>query len=195
MPPNRESTADDATQDLAAPGLPGESRIDTGSIPASYWRAFSVAAFAMNRFIVDHMVRGARHFDNDTEAMLLYGMLAHLNVAHILPPGTRPSEALNAQGRVSDPQPQMRPIRLRDLCQITGRPRETIRRKLAWLEARGQVLRVDGGYVLDVRSVDEGMRALSVDGVRRCMATAEQIAAALRDAEAALKREQHDPAA
>lgn len=180
--------------DLGQPGLPGEPPLDRAQIPEAYWRAFSLAAFVMNRFIVDHMLRAARLFDNDVEAMILFGVLAHLNVAHLMPPGTRPSQALNADGRLPDAQSKLRPLRLRDLCQITGRPRETIRRKLVRLEAQGRVRRLDGGYVCDSRSVDAAMRELSADGVRRYMAAAEQIGAALRDAERALKRQARGPA-
>jgi hypothetical protein len=175
--------------DFEAPGLPGEARIDSASIPPAYWRAFSLVAFTMNRFIVDHVVRSARLFDNDTEAMILFGMLSHLNAAHLMPPGASPSQLLNAQGRVPDPQPRLRPVRIRDLTLITGRPRETIRRKLERLEAEGRVLRVVGGYVLNVESVDPTMRALSVDGVRRFMQAARVIDSALKDADRALANE------
>jgi hypothetical protein len=96
-----------------APGLPGEACADNAHIPPAYWRAFSLVAFAMNRFIVDHMLRSARLFDNDIETMILFGMLWHQNVAHLVPPGSRPSQAVDAQGRVSDPQPQLRPVSAR----------------------------------------------------------------------------------
>lgn len=177
--------------DLGRPGLPGEDPLDTAHIPEAYWRAFSVAAFAMNRFIVDHMIRASRQFDNDLEEMIIFGVLAHLNIAHLMPPGTRPSQALTAEGRLPGAQARLRPVRLRDLCQITGRPRETIRRKLERLEAQGRVQRVDGGYVYDTQSVDEDMRALSADGVRRYMTTAREIQAALADADHALKARPH----
>jgi hypothetical protein len=96
---------------------------------------------------------------------------------------------LGANGRVPDAQPQLRPVRLRDLVQITGRPRETIRRKLERLEAQGRLLRQADGYVIDVASVDPNMHALSVDGVRRFMEASRVIGATLRDAEQALERE------
>lgn len=84
------------------PGLPGLPRTPTGDAPPEYPRAFSVVAFTMNRYIVDHMLRASRRFDDDTETMILFGVLSHLNVAHLLPPGTRPSEALDEAGRPAD---------------------------------------------------------------------------------------------
>lgn len=184
-----DSAADRAALDLSAPGLPGEARVDDEGTPPAYRRAFSLVAFTMNRFVVDQVIRAARHFDNDIEAMILFGTVAHLNVAHLMPPGSSPTSVLGANGRVPDAQPQLRPVRLRDLVQITGRPRETIRRKLERLEAQGRLLRQADGYVIDVASVDPQMHALSVDGVRRFMEASRVIGATLRDAEQALERE------
>ncbi len=172
--------------DLRAPALPDAVPVESRGVSPAYQRAFGVAVFAMNRFIVDQTLRAARQFDNDIEAMTLFGVLAHLNVAHLMPPGTRPSQALNAQGRLPDLQKRMRPIRLRDLCQITGQPRETVRRKLLQLQAQGRVRRLAGGYVYDAGCVDAPMRELATDGVRRFLATAEQIGVVLRDAEQAV---------
>jgi hypothetical protein len=180
---------DVAPHDLGAPGLPGEARLDSEGTPQPYWRAFSLVAFTMNRFIVDQVVRAARHFDNDIEAMILFGTIAHLNAAHLMPPGSSPTSVLGANGRVPDAQSKLRPVRLRDLVQITGRPRETIRRKLERLESEGRLLRQADGYVVTVASVDPHMHALSVDGVRRFMEASRVIGASLRAAEQALERE------
>jgi hypothetical protein len=177
-----------AAPDLDAPGLPGEARLDHQDVPPAHLRAFSLTAFTMNRFIIDHMLRASRQFDGDFEAMILFGMVAHLNVAHLMPPGTAPSAALDAGGRVPDAQPRLRPVRLRDLTQISGRPRETVRRKLEWLLGQGRLLRVEAGYVLNVETVDAAMHALTVDGVRRFLEAARHIEAALVEAERVLAR-------
>jgi hypothetical protein len=121
--------------------------------------------------------------------MILFGMLSHLNAAHLVPPGSRPSKTLNAQGRVPDSQPQLRPVRIRDLTLISGRPRETIRRKLEALVTQGRVQRVEGGYVLNVASIDPQMHALTMDGVKRFLDAARLMQHALRDAEQALAQE------
>lgn len=180
---------DAAAPDVSSPGLPGEAPMDEDAIPEHYRRAFGIVAYTMNRFIIDHMLRATRSFDNDAEAMVLFGVLAHLNVAHMMPPGSRPSAMLDEKGSFPESQPRLRPMRIRDLAQITGRPRETIRRRLERMEATGRVLRVVGGYVLNVATVDPAMRELTVDGVRRFMETARVIDAALQDAERAVAAE------
>jgi len=170
--------------DIGAPGIPGGPAMEVGAVPAEYWRAFSLMAFTMNRFIVDHVIRAARLFDNDTEALILFGMLAHLNIVHLMPPGSSPRTTLDGRGRIPDPQPKLRPVRLRDLAQITGRPRETIRRKLEHMRATGRVLRLRNGWVYNVSTVDADMVALTMDSVRRFLQAADILRSAAKDAAA-----------
>jgi hypothetical protein len=177
------------TIDIGAPGIPGGQAMDVASIPPELWRAFSILAFAMNRFIVDHIIRSARLFDNDTEALILFGMLAHLNIVHLVPPGSSPLTTLDQMGRVPDAQTKLRPVRVRDLAQITGRPRETIRRKLERLRSAGRVQRLPDGWVCDVSAVDADMQALTMDGVRRFLQTADQMKCILQDAAVASRRD------
>jgi hypothetical protein len=179
--------------DPNAPGLPGEAAGRPGEAPPEYWRAFSIVAFTMNRFVVDQVLRASRMFDNDIEAMVIYGTLSHLNVAHLVPPGSSPSATLGADGRVPDAQPRLRPVRLRDLVQICGRPRETIRRKLDRLQAAGRIVRVVDGWVLNVESVDHEMTAYTVDAVRRFMQAAAVIDGALKDAARTAPRDHAGP--
>jgi hypothetical protein len=186
MPCTSPKTRPTESPDYNAPGLPGEARADAATPSPAHRRAFSVLAFAMNRFIVDHVLRSARQFDNDVETMILFGLLAHLNVAHLMPPDSRPSQVLSEQGRVPDAQPQLLPVRVRDLTLISGRPRETVRRKLGALLAQGRVLRVDDGYVCNVASIDPQMQVLALDGVTRFLATAQLIQDALSEAERVL---------
>jgi hypothetical protein len=186
MPRTTPKSRRAANPDYDAPGPPGEAPADAARVPRVHARAFGLVAITMNRFIVDHVVRAARQFDNDTETMILFGMLSHLNVAHPMPPGSAPSQALDADGHVPDAQPRLRPVRVRDLTLISGRPRETVRRKLEVLLAQGRGLRVDSGYVLNVASVDAQMQMLTLDGVNRFLDAARLMQDALNDAEQAL---------
>jgi hypothetical protein len=133
--------------DPRAPGLPGERPAHPEDTPLEYLRAFSLIAFTMKRFVVDQVLRASRMFDNDIEAMVLFGTLSHLNVLPMRPPGTRPSTSLGPDGRAPNAQALLRPVRLRDLVQITGRPRETVRRKLQGLEAQRRAVRVVRGWI------------------------------------------------
>jgi len=167
--------------------------MEVAGTPTEYWRAFSLLAFAMNRFIVDHVIRSARLFGNDTEALILFGMLAHLNIVHLVPPGSSPLTTLDDRGRIPDPQPKLRPVRVRDLAQITGRPRETIRRKLEYMRAAGRVQRLPDGWVFDASSVDADMQALTMDGVVRFLQAADTMRAVIRDAAVAARTDGAPP--
>jgi hypothetical protein len=168
--------------------------MDVAGIPPEYWRAFSMLGFTMGRFMVDHVIRSARLFDNDTESMILFGMLAHLNIVHLVPPGSSPRTTLDRQGRIPGSQPKLRPVRIRDLAQITGRPRETIRRKLEHMRSAGRVRRLPDGWVFNVSSVDADMQALTMDGIRRFLQTADVMRSILKDAAVAIHTDAATPA-
>lgn len=178
------------TDDSCAPGLPGAAGEFSGATPPEYERAFSIVAFTMNRFVIDQVLRASRLFDNDIEAMVIFGALAHMNVAHLLTPGVRPSERLGADGRIPDLQPKLRAVRLRDLVQVTGRPRETVRRKLERLLAAGRVRRVEAGWVYSTDTVGPEMRAQGMAAAGRMLQTADAIRAALQDASRATQASQ-----
>lgn len=72
-----------------------------GNFDAAFNGAFSIVAFATNRCLIDHMLRVGRSLtDNDYEAMVIWGVLAHQGVAHLMPPGQLPSAILTERGRV-----------------------------------------------------------------------------------------------
>jgi DNA-binding IclR family transcriptional regulator len=90
-------------------------------------------------------------------------------------------------------QPKLRPVRLRDLAQITGRPRETIRRKLEHMRSVGLVQRLSDGWVYDVSSIDADMKALTVDAIRRFLQTADTMRSILQEAAATVRQETAAP--
>lgn len=143
--------------------------------------AYSILAFTMNRAVIDHMLRSARSFGGDYERLILWGTVAHLNVAHLMPPGSLPSSLLDERGNLPDARADLRPVLLRDLAQITGIPRETARRKLATLEADGWLLRTRAGWVLDVGRIDPALRPFTLESIRRFLRSARVMQAALDD--------------
>ena len=150
--------------------------------------AYSILAFTMNRSVIDHMLRSARRFGGDYERLMLWGTLAHLNVAHLMPPGGLPSALLDESGRVPDAAARLRPVRASDLAQITGIPRETARRKLAALERDGWVLRTDAGWLLDVARVDPELREFTRESIRRFLHAGRVMQAAIDDVARAAPR-------
>jgi DNA-binding transcriptional ArsR family regulator len=147
-------------------------------------RAFGLVAFAMNRHLIDHMLRAQRELQVDFESIVIWGLLAHLNSAHLVPPGSSPRSILDDTGRLKDLGPGLRPLRLRDLEQISRMPRETVRRKLAALEAKGYVERSGQGWVYRRDSVDARLIEFNRETARRLLLAAEEIGRLLADGHA-----------
>jgi hypothetical protein len=156
---------------------------------AAFDRAFVLITYAMNRYLVDHMLRVARQLtEGDYEAMVIWAVLAHQNVAHLLPPGAFASEVLDERGRLPVTS-GLRPLRLRDIVQITGIPKETARRKLERLAAERWIARSDEGWVLSRERTEPDLRDFSRESVRRFLAVADEMMRALRAADEALAAE------
>ena len=152
---------------------------------AAYHGAFGIVAYATNRFLIDHMLRVGRMLtENDYEAMVIWGVLAHQGIAHLMPPGLLPSAILSERGRSVTDDSQIKPLRLRDLTVITGIPRETARRKLAQLEKDQYIRKVPKGWAVTTARVDPDLRDFTRESVMRLLAVADEIMAALRDADA-----------
>jgi hypothetical protein len=161
---------------------------DLADFDAAYDGAFALVAFVLNRHIVDHMLRTARLLtEGDYERLVIWAVLAHQNVAHLMPPGSLPSAILNESGRVTGAEARLRPLRLRDLTAITGIPRETVRRKLEKL-AQQQWVRRDGeAWVVRTDRVEPDLREFSRESTLRFMAAADEIRAALSSADSAAR--------
>lgn len=148
-------------------------------------RSFSLVAFITNRFLIDHMLRCARQLvDGDFEALVLWGVLAHQNVAHLMPPGSVPTAVLNEKGRVSGFETRLRPMLLRDIAAITGIPRETARRKLEKLASLGFAERVGSAWTVSGQRVEPDLREFTRESVKRLLATADEVRAAMKSVDA-----------
>jgi hypothetical protein len=161
----------------------GSPESDPGS-PAfdqAFDQAFSMIAFALNRHLIDHMLRAMRELDVDFETLVLWGLLSHLNVAHLMPPGSSLDVVLNNSGRLKNPTNAFRPMRLRDLEQVSRLPRETVRRKLNKLKELGYVVQVEGGWVLDASRVDPSLREFNRETARRTLLLGQELHRLLRE--------------
>lgn len=140
-------------------------------------RSFGLLAFIVNRHLVDHMRRIALELDMDFEAAYLYGTVAHMNALKMVSPADDPMSVLNDQGLVHvDPEG----VRLADVAQVSGLPRETVRRKLEWLQKQGKVLRTANGlWCYDKQGVNEDVVEFTLVTIERYLKTAEEMRAVL----------------
>lgn len=155
------------------------------SFEKAFDRSFSMLAFISNRFVIDHMLRVGRLItENDYETMVIWGVLAHQNVAHLMPPGSLPTAVLSERGRLVNID-AIKPLRLRDVAAITGIPRETVRRKLEKLAEKSYVQRVEAGWIVVGTRVEPDLRDFTRDTVMRLAAVCDEVLAALHHADRA----------
>lgn len=136
-------------------------------------RSFGLLAFVVNRHLIDHMRRLALELDMDFEAAYLYGTLAHLNALKVVSPASDPKVVLNEQGlSLAEPVP----VRLADVVQVSGLPRETVRRKLEWLQTRGKVKHMsDGLWCYDRAGLDPHIFDFTCETIERFLKTADDM--------------------
>ncbi len=141
---------------------------------ARFQRGFGLLAFSVNRHIVDHMRRINLELGMDLEMAQIWGTLAHMNVLPFLPLGADPMNVLNEMGRKKSMA--LEPIRLSQLSQITGLPRETVRRKLERLSAMGKVERnPDGRWVYRGTGVSDAEVEFTRKTVLKFLGTAQTL--------------------
>lgn len=144
--------------------------------------SFSLVAYIANRFFIDHLLRAGRQLtDNDYESLVIWGVLAHQNVASLMPPGSIPTAVLSERGLLRGGEKSFKPLKLRDISAITGVPRETARRKLLVLEKKRFVSRVPEGWIVIGERVESDLRDFTRGTVIRLASACDEMLFALRD--------------
>ena len=110
----------------------------------AFRRAFGLIAFAMNRHLAQHMRRLGRELETDLDAAFVWATLAHLNALKLAAPRAGP---LDLSGTGDLLRGELNPLRLTDVAQVTGLPRETVRRKIVRLIELGWIHRRDNGHL------------------------------------------------
>lgn len=139
-----------------------------------YERAFGLLAFTANRHLINHMRRLCIDLGTDLDTAFIWGTLAHLNVLPNLPLNAHPMTFLNELGLKADSK--IHPIRLAELAEITGIPRETIRRKLNNLSALGKVKKTpDGRWIYLSSGIGVAERLFTKETILQLLRTAQAL--------------------
>ena len=100
--------------------------------------AFTLIAFTVNRHLIRHMHRLQTELEMDLQTTYVWGVLAHLNVSGVVHPFEATETLLDERGRL---KADIASVSALSLAQVSGLPRETVRRKLEQLEALGKAER------------------------------------------------------
>lgn len=104
----------------------------------------TVAALAVNRFLLRHLVRTYHGFDGDLTACIVLGQIAHHNMGALLGEARNLGDLVERLATRGNPKPEeLLPANAHSIARATGIPRETVRRKILWLVAKGW-LKQDG---------------------------------------------------
>jgi hypothetical protein len=99
-------------------------------------------SYLLNHYLTEHLVRVSRAFDGDLTAAVVLGTIAHHNFRRFHEEVVvKSSESMAALVRSGAHREYLRPCNAMSVAASTGVPRETVRRKIAWLIGRGWVRR------------------------------------------------------
>lgn len=146
---------------------------------------FGKIAFTTNRFIIHHMRRLMTDMDMDAESAIVWGLLGQMNVAHYMHYGKGDVRQFDELGNVA-PRTGMKPVRLTDIIQVTGLPRETVRRKLKILQEKGKVTQTETRHWMILES------GVDADVVNFTKATTRLLLETARDVAQLLNQEDND---
>ena len=145
-----------------------------------YEQRMRYLSYLINDFILWQLARARQRFDGDIDAALILGEIAHYNIrknfqqifsldqASISGAGKAIIESIPDTGFIQEHQ-----------CHVdqraTGIPRETVRRKIQWLEQRGWVSKDDTGAltVTDVPAKD--FADFNYETMERFITTADKV--------------------
>jgi hypothetical protein len=138
---------------------------------------FAAAAFIVNRYLMDHMRRLVRDLDVDFESVYIWGLLAHLDYVRLK--ATSTDEAgLASLASLEEPILE-KGIRVSELAQISGLPRETVRRKLIGLAEKNHVRPTQSGGWIANRHHSEEVKAFTLGTIERFVAAADELQSAM----------------
>jgi hypothetical protein len=112
-----------------------------GALPVS-------ALLAFNVFIVRHLVRLYAVFDGDLLEAIVLGEVAHHNLSAYLARATEAARSRTAQAPPLPDRSDYLPTNAFSIAQATGIPRQTVRRKVKALVARGWLLEDKAGLIV-----------------------------------------------
>jgi predicted transcriptional regulator len=137
-------------------------------------------SYLMNDFLLWYLARLRERFDGDLDAALILGEIAHYNVQKNLKKIFSQEQAtISCQEQsFSETSPERDLLKSSNTLSIsasTGIPRETVRRKIRWLEQHGWVLKDDKGALTVTASPIEDFAEFNFESLERFIATADKL--------------------
>lgn len=137
-------------------------------------------SFLVNDFILWHLARVRQRFDGDLDCALILGEIAHYNVRkNFQKIFSLDQKSTSGQEQpVSDSSPTKALLKSTNTLSIsaaTGIPRETVRRKIQWLEQHGWVSKDDKGALIVTAVSAEEFIDFNYETLERFIVTADKL--------------------
>ena len=130
-------------------------------------------SFLVGRFITDHLIRVHHAFDGDLVAALVLATVANRNVHRYYEDVVRKSGAsLDDLVAARDHLGHLRHCNAHSVASATGIPRETVRRKVKWLEEKGWITVGERGELVIRPDIGKEFAKFDAETIDRFLATA-----------------------
>lgn len=125
-------------------------------------------SYVAGRFMTEHLIRVHALFEGDLTAALVLATVAQHNIQRYYDEVARGStagfdELVAAGAHVA----HLRPCNALSVSAATGIPRETVRRKIQWLEARGWLTKGKRGELAVVVNLSEAFQQFDLEMIER----------------------------
>jgi hypothetical protein len=131
-------------------------------------------------FFMAHLRDLYSAFDGDLHAALVLGEIGHTTTRRFTEAARHDALELRAL-ESADLAPMVRPCNALSVSHACGMPRETVRRKVAALAARGWIAQVEGGWVATAAAGDHFKPEFNRLAARRLLETARKLLDVLDD--------------
>lgn len=148
------------------------SRID----PDKFDEHYATLSYEVGLFMMEHLRRVNREFRGDFALAIVLGEIAHHNARHlmreVIPRSGKSAARFAKDGSFRD---HYRRCNALSVAEASGIPRETVRRKVAKLEAMGLVERDESGGLAMTRKVGRHYREFDRTTLEDLLELAERI--------------------
>ncbi len=143
-------------------------------------------SFLIGSFVTDHLIRVQRAFEGDLAAALVMATIANRNVQRYYEDvaGKSP-EGLDKLVESGSHLSHLRHCNAYSVSSATGIPRETVRRKVKWLAAKGWITVGTRGELTIAAGIGQTFAEFDAETVGRFLETAQRSLAVVARAEGA----------
>lgn len=133
-------------------------------------------AYLLGRFMTEHLVRVNQAFGGDLTAAVVLGVIGQYNVRRFYDEvAARSEEGMQALVTKGAHKDLLRPCNAMSVSASTGIPRETVRRKIAWLVEKGWIQKAGRDKLLVTSKARQDFAEFDLEALERFYDAASRI--------------------